>query len=1138
MKRYFKYLDYFILATVLIFLFAVNFTPGTWLAGWDNLLPELDIWLNLKRSLTAVWQENQGLGLVGGMAHATDIIRQIIILPFVILLPNNLIRYLWHFSMLALGAFGILQFQKPPFNLKKWPLLFGSLFYLLNFGTIQYFWTPYEAFSTFWGFFPWLIFSFWRYLSNKNKKNFLFFVLANILAIPSFYVPTIFIVYLLTLAVSSLVYLKSKQFLNSLFKLYGVIFLVNLFWLLPFCYFLLTNINQSTSSTTNFMASEEIFLRNKRRGTIGDFLMLRGYYYDYPDGESLFMEPWVEHLTSENMQLLGQIIGGLSLVGVSLIIISFLKKHNRQSWKLGLVGIWFLGAIALLSATTPFEEINILLRNLPLVSQVFRAPFTKFIAPTAFSFALLITIALEKLISALSKIYRPSEYILLVLISLGLFIFSFPSFKGNIIYSKMRVKIPQEYQELFSFFKKQPQTSRIANFPQGPFWGWTYYRYGMHGSGFLWYGLNQPILDRNFDMWSQKNEQYYWETIYALQKQDLKSLEQIWTKYGVEFVIFDDNVYYPSEKIYARLSLSTKKMFAESKNLEKVASFGNIDVYRFNKQATFSNFRSLPSVYPTSFSHVDSAFNLLGDYLTVTNSPDYFFPFAESFTNRQQDKPEIFFKKGFEQWTLNRLKPSFLDENYSFRIPQNNDGQTLPANPAYFLKSARKIAEIEIKPEEMINPHICGKTGESSTINFSHNQETMRLEARDTALCVTWNNFNFFQEFKQPMIVQVEFEYRSQDSEWPQYCLWDSFSAKCLNNKELPKKGFSRDWTKLTEEYFLMPSINKIEALTFILDATGKNNLDAIDYRKVKIRFYSPVEDISKPNLISNYEFLHGSNLLSIIVPKLDSPYFIDNPLESNLIKEEAKSCNSYLKGEYNLETLNENGKNFIRLSSKETDSCYTWIYPDLPLDRAYLVQIEYRNQKGYPLLVTGLHAEEKYQFFNTKLTDQKDWQTASMLIPPYSDAAKGIIIHLVNLSLTENESINDLAGIEIVPLPWEFLQTPYFEKGELAKRAEKNPLDFSGQSWFYQVKTSGQTGYISMAQSYDKGWIALTDNFKLLDHYEINNWANGWKIEGNPEKIYIIFWPQILQFIGFGGLGLAMLLCHFYETTDNLSIV
>lgn len=36
-----------------------------------------------------------------------------------------------------------------------------------------------------------------------------------------------------------------------------------------------------------------------------------------------------------------------------------------------------------------------------------------------------------------------------------------------------------------------------------------------------------------------------------------------------------------------------------------------------------------------------------------------------------------------------------------------------------------------------------------------------------------------------------------------------------------------------------------------------------------------------------------------------------------------------------------------------------------------------------------------------------------------------------------------------------------------------------------------------------------------------VNNWANGWRINGG-EKIVIVFLPQLLQFLGFGILGVT----------------
>jgi hypothetical protein len=190
-----KNFDLILLGTILLFIFFKNYTPGTWLIGWDNLMPELNIGINIKRSFLAVWQEYQGLGLVGGMGHATDLIRQLLILPLTLVLPHNFIRYLWHFFTIALGTFGVYFGLKKNFKFSKFIVFSASLFYLLNFGTIQNFWAPFEPFSAFWGFFPWLIFSLWRILKQPQKQNYIKFILVNLFAIPSFYVQTIFLVY-------------------------------------------------------------------------------------------------------------------------------------------------------------------------------------------------------------------------------------------------------------------------------------------------------------------------------------------------------------------------------------------------------------------------------------------------------------------------------------------------------------------------------------------------------------------------------------------------------------------------------------------------------------------------------------------------------------------------------------------------------------------------------------------------------------------------------------------------------------------------------------------------------------------------------------------------------------------------------
>lgn len=637
-KRHFFLLS---LLSIVAFVCFKNFTPGTFLIGWDNLLPELNIWLNLKRSFLAVWQEYQGLGLVGGMGHATDLIRQLILLPFTLILPQNLIRYLWHFAMLFLGTLGIYFGLKNTLKFKPGLSFISALFYLLNFGTIQYFWAPLESFSAFWGFFPWLIFILWNYLENQSSGNLKKLLLVNLLAIPSFYVQTLFAVYLICVSLILLSHFITTKKISNL-KLYSFIalllFFINSFWLLPQIYFLKANLNNPVAGIGNFMSSDESFARNQYRGYLPDFLLLRGYYIDFPDTEGQFMAPWVSHFANQYVLICGYILSSVFLFG----FIYLLSRPQKLDFKkLSILLIFSLSALALLSATPPFKEINSLLRFSGLISQIFRSPFTKFIVPAAFAFSLLTAFGLKTVLDLLSQIKYPKYVLSTLHISyiILLFVFSFPVFAtGNLISPKMRLRIPREYFDLFNYLKTQNPSARIANLPSGSFWGWTNYRWGYRGSGFLWYGISQPILDRAFDAWNLKNEQYYWELDQALQKKDPYLLSRIFKKYSIEYLLFDNNRYFPDEFIYSKLSLATKDLLSLTPGVILEKQFGQIILYKTSVPTSPYLLSNPVSSTASGFFFEDSIFQQHQDYISATGQNSLNYPFLNLFGNRLQSE--------------------------------------------------------------------------------------------------------------------------------------------------------------------------------------------------------------------------------------------------------------------------------------------------------------------------------------------------------------------------------------------------------------------------------------------------------------------------------------------------------------------
>src|SRR3989344_6142475 len=89
-----------------------NYVPGTYLLGWDNLVPELNIKLHLMRSIFGVWQENRGVCLYDGMSHIANLLHTISIFLLSLALPQNMLRYTFTILMHLAGGIGVLVLVK------------------------------------------------------------------------------------------------------------------------------------------------------------------------------------------------------------------------------------------------------------------------------------------------------------------------------------------------------------------------------------------------------------------------------------------------------------------------------------------------------------------------------------------------------------------------------------------------------------------------------------------------------------------------------------------------------------------------------------------------------------------------------------------------------------------------------------------------------------------------------------------------------------------------------------------------------------------------------------------------------------------------------------------------------------------
>ncbi|MBI2310549.1 hypothetical protein HYU90_01825 [Candidatus Collierbacteria bacterium] len=594
----------FLLIGIIAILTFLNYQSNTQLTGWDNLQSDLNLDLNLHRAIFSVWQEYQSLGLLAGMAHATDITR-LLFLSFLsrIGIPQTILRYSWHFFALTLGpifTYFLLHhiFLKPKFDpqTKKIASFLGALFYLLNLATLQSFFTPYESFSSFYAFFPLIILATTLYFEKASTKHYLLLLTVLLISSPAFYVQTLFIVLSLCLLPIILGHLGhgKKKILILLLTLLAT----QSYWLLPQIFFVLTKAGDVSSSHVNLLSTIETYHRNLQYSNLRDLALLRGFWFSFTDlaGGGKFdylLTPWRSHLANPTIYLIGYLSFALVLTG----IVYSLKK--KIPYAKSILGIFVICYFFLLGGGLLINS------QIPLIGELFRSPFTKFCIPLSLTYSVFFSVGCIFLLDLFSFLHSRLTYILtLFTVSLALVIYMTPAFTGNLISPSMRVKIPNEYFQLFDFFSQQDPATRIANFPQYTFWGWNYYDWGYRGSGFLWYGIKQPILDRAFDVWDRGGEKYYEEMSTALYSQNQNEFENIVDKYAINWLLIDKNVIAPGPDVDLGLAKLQKFLDNSDKFTLTFTAGEKILVYKNVSASGGKNFLSLSPSLRSGFAPV------------------------------------------------------------------------------------------------------------------------------------------------------------------------------------------------------------------------------------------------------------------------------------------------------------------------------------------------------------------------------------------------------------------------------------------------------------------------------------------------------------------------------------------------------
>ncbi|MEK9178979.1 MAG: hypothetical protein AAB893_00745, partial [Patescibacteria group bacterium] len=174
-------------------------------------------------------------------------------------------------------------------------------------------------------------------------------------------------------------------------------------------------------------------------------------------------------------------------------------------------------------------------------------------------------------------------------------------------------------------FMKTQSVGRVLPLPMHQFTGWTFSKCGYQGAGFLWFGLKQPLLDRDFDRWGVSNEQAYREISYALYTKESTLFNSLINKFNIRYILFDNSLFYPQrEGKELNYSKETKQFIEDELGLESVWSMGSLVLYKIPHKASKGSYLINPSrvVNTYRFTAVDEAYRAYGNYISGESVTD------------------------------------------------------------------------------------------------------------------------------------------------------------------------------------------------------------------------------------------------------------------------------------------------------------------------------------------------------------------------------------------------------------------------------------------------------------------------------------------------------------------------------------
>jgi len=1171
-----------LLILILLLICILSLQPGKYILSNDNYSPELNPTLSVSRYLESpAWRGYRVLGFASESEQA-DVFRSISFLILDIFLPGWSLAQVFSLVSLAIGTismgFLVKKIYTDYVNKKHLNLVFfvGGLFYLTTLWTAWVFNFNIMPYVTQFGFFPLLLLSVYLLFEKWNLNRILLLIIGSILFTASsviatlFFVNTVFIIFF-TLYFAYLKRIKIKRVLILL----GLFLFTQLFWLLPFFKYTLSNSQDIIDSYTNRAITANTIDLEAGMMTFANsarlYTRLLGTV-DNPVTQSYIFTMSEDFQAYDIFKFIGLLPFIFSIVGLVFAIV-------RKKWKL--LPLWFL-LFALLflikNQNAPLGEVYVWLQdNIPLFKQVFRWVSSKLGQPYLITLTISSTIGFFYLLRFFESYFKKRERKLFILIPIILLIscllfYSEYLFRGQLFTKRALVNLPSVYYSLKQELKND-QTSRIFYAPPANNGYFREYEWGFVGSQFLAYILPNPVMDMSLAIGSDVSEKALLELTNDYNSGDVLQLNLDLEKYDVKYILIDrslvkgrygygldwnltDQYAQTWEKIWSQDFLELYKL-PEETSTKYVESYG---VSQMLERGTFVRKYSQEPVFsPLSV-------DMSNGYLSKNNLvKEIFYDGVDTTLYSNFKELDIYslpsqIKRLGTDLLVTPSLPSINgvsnDTYRKFSLPSNSENIYLIGesvfqnddllrgvnlyNPWDSLNTVYIVPSTSFEERDLTANFSTTKPGDCSggdykvlpDVRAENISSGFSIEGSSKLPCL-YNSIKLDKRLKY--VIQLSLNWETEKDSILGYCLNSSNAKGCLNKEKFlyTDKGFGD--IKITIPTLVYGS-DDLSLTLYALNPKGEKSILII--REIKLSYSSEFNALNyiSDNIDQNEKVLNIKNgdTLKITIPVMSNgaSYIYTYNQKKDLLWQPSTAQASEL--EYEVASVD----GLKQVVEKQYLNQYQELFITNPLKR-YLWYWSGINTKNIPSTLCLTYSGDDKCYIDTTFFDDIHSSESRIFSSNGSDNMRmDVSYNSISFNNVTENLLQDFVLME-VPLQWfnfYFKTNSPIEYTEVQARA----LSASPSSTIYIVNRkdiSSRDTLLSIPQAKSQGWVAIGFTnffFKILPNSSrvyLDGWKQGWDISGmnNLDTIIIFYGPNILSHLGYIVILLLLFIPSFY---------